>query len=85
MYIFVTKCFTTFKVSKSVAETVILSKINYSYFVYDQLPAYLKDCLKKYETGAWYVFEMYTSFSNNMSLNWLPVVEDVDFDNVKCE
>ena len=78
------KRFTPFKVRKALAEALILSRINYCNVVYGQLPAYLQNRLQRVQNcAAGYVLGRYASLSDNISLSWLPVVENIEFNTVR--
>ena len=78
------KRFTPFKVRKSLAEALILSRLNYCNVVYGQLPVYLQNRLQRVQNcAAGYVLGRYARLIDSLSLNWLPVVENIDFNIVK--
>ena len=78
------KRFTPFKVRKSLAEALILSKMNYGNVVYGQLPQYMINRLQRMQiSAAAYVFNRYVTMNEVLSLNWLPVMEYIHFCTVK--
>lgn len=76
--------FTPFKVRKTLAESLILSKISYCNVVLHQLPQYLLKRLQKIQNAtAAYVRKQYTKQHQVIDLNWLPVKETMLFNTVK--
>ena len=66
--------FTPMKVRKTLAEALILSKINYCNVVYGQLPKYLINRLQRVQnTTVGYVFGRYAKMLDIINLNWLPM------------
>ena len=66
--------FTPMKVRKTLAEALILSKINYCNVVYGQLPKYLINRLQRVQnTTVGYVFGRYAKMLDIINLNWLPI------------
>ena len=52
--------------------------------MYGQLPAYLQNRLQRVQNcAAGYVLGRYASLSDNISLSWLPVVENIEFNTVR--
>ena len=72
------------KVRKTLAEALILSKINYCSVVYGQLPRYLINRLQRVQnTTAGYVYGRYAKTLDVINLNWLPTEENVEMNTVK--
>ena len=72
------------KVRKTLAEALILSKINYCSVVYGQLPRYLINRLQRVQnTTAGYVYGRYAKTLDVINLNWLPIEEDIEMNTVK--
>ena len=79
------KRFTPFKVRKSLAESLVLSRLNYCNVVFGQLPKYLQNRLQRVENcAAGYVLGRYAKLIDVVHLNWLPIVESIDYNIVKC-
>ena len=74
------KLFTPYKVGKSLAETLIISKIRYWLLVYSQLPKYQIQRLQKTQNRvANYFLGPYVQKDDLIkTLNWLPITELVD-------
>ena len=78
------KRFTPLRVRKSLAEALVLSKLNYCNVVYGQLPQYMINRLQRLQIcAASYVYKRYATIDDVLSLNWLPVVEYIEFSTVK--
>ena len=78
------KRFTPFKVRKTLAEALILSKLNYCNVVYGQLPQYMLKRLQRIQTcAACYVFRRYANINDIFSLKWLPMIEFIEFSTMK--
>ena len=72
------------KVRKTLAEALILSKINYCNMVYVKLPKYLIDRLQRVQnTTASYVYGRYAKMLDVINLNWLPFEENIEINTVK--
>ena len=72
------------KVRKTLAEALILSKINYCNMVNDQLPKYLiKRFQRVQNTTAGYVYGRYAKTFDVISLNWLPIEKNIEMNTVK--
>ena len=72
------------KVRKTLAEALMLSKNNYCNVVYGQLSKYLINRLQRVQnTNAGYVYGRYAKMLNVISLNWLPIKENIEMDTVK--
>ena len=69
---------------KTLAEALILSKINYCNVVYGQLPKYLINRLQQLQnTTAGYVYGWYAKMLDVINLNWIPIEENIEMKNVK--
>ena len=78
------KRFTPLNVRKTLAEALVLSKINYCNIVYSQVPVYLINRLQRIQnTTAGYVLNKYANINDVISLNWLPINENIQFSTVK--
>ena len=76
--------FTPMKVRKTLAEALILSKINYCNVVYGQLPKYLINRLQRVQsTTAGYIYGCYAKMLDIINLNWLPIEENIEMNTVK--
>ena len=74
------KRFTPFSVRKTLAESLVLSKINYCNVVYGQLPDYLLNRLQRTQTtAAGYVLGKYANITDVINLHWLPIKENIEF------
>ena len=72
------------KVRKTLAEALILSKINYCNVVYGQLPKYLINRLQRVQnTTAGYVYGRYAKTLDVINLNWLPIEENIEMNTVR--
>ena len=72
------------KVRKTLAEALILSKINYCNMVNDQLPKYLiKRFQRVQNTTAGYVYGRYVKTFDVINLNWLPIEKNIEMNTVK--
>lgn len=72
------------KVRKSLAEALVLSKLNYYNVVYAQMPMYLINRLQRIQnTTAGYVFGPYATMHDVIILLWLPIKEDIEFSTTK--
>ena len=72
------------KVRKTLAEALILSKINYCNVVYGQLPKYLINRIQRVQNiTAGYVYGPYAKMLEVINLNWLPIEENIEINNVK--
>ena len=78
------KRFTPMRVRKTLAETLILSRLSYCNSVYSQVPRYLTNRLQRVQTcAAGYVLGRYAKIRNVVDLKWLPVEESISFSLVK--
>ena len=76
--------FTPYSVRKSLAEALVLSKINYSNVVFGQLPDYLLNRLQRIQNiAAGYVLNRYAKPEDVVNLHWLPIKENIDFNVCK--
>ena len=76
--------FTPFHVRKSIAEALILSKLNYGSAVFAQIPDYLMQRLQKVQNiTAAYVLSRYASIKDVVDLKWLPMKELFEWNTVK--
>ena len=80
------KRFTPYKVSKSLAETLIISEIRYCLVVYSQLPKYQIQWLQKTQNRvASYILGLYIKQDDLIkTLYWLPITELMDFSIANC-
>ena len=75
---------TPLNVRKTLAEALVLSKINYCNIVYSQVQVYLINRLQRIQnTTAGYVLNKYANINDVISLNWLPINENIQFSTVK--
>ena len=78
------KRLTPFHVRKSLAECLVLSKINYGIELYKNAPEYLKVRLQRLQKStAGYVLGKYAKQIDVVNLKWLPIHEQIDFSIVK--
>ena len=74
------KRFTLFKTRKCLAESLILSRLNYCNVVYGQLPNYLLKRLQRVQNcAAGYVLGRYATAIDIINLNWLPIIEGIEY------
>ena len=75
------KRFTPWKVRKMLAESLILSRINYCNTVYSQTPQYLKKKLQRVQTcAAGYVLRKFASREDVVNLGWMLIDQKVEMD-----
>ena len=75
------KCLTPFHVRKMLAESLILLRINYDIVLYINAPAYLMKRLQRLQNvAAGYVLMSFSNEKDVISLNWLPIIELIDFE-----
>ena len=75
------KRLTPFHVRKMLPESLILSIINYGIVLYKNAPAYLiKRFQRLQNVAAGYVLTRYSNEKDVISLNWLPIIELIDFE-----
>ena len=70
------KLLTPFDVRKTLAESIILSRINYGIVLYKSSPVYLIKRIQRLQNAA--VVHVLMHYSNEkyvISLNWLPIIE----------
>ena len=73
------KRLTNFSLRKQLAETLVLSQIDFGNIVYNNIPKYLMKRLQKVKNStAGYVLNRYASEKDVLSLNWLPIGERID-------
>ena len=78
------KRLTPFHVRKMFPESLILSRINYGIVLYKSAPAYLIKRIQRPENAAAsYVLMRYSNEKDVISLNWLPIIERIDFEILK--
>ena len=78
------KKYTPYKLRKTLAEALILSKIDYGSVVYQNIPKFLINRLQKVQTiSARYVLHRYPKECGGMKLGWLPIIERFEFDTTK--
>ena len=76
--------FTPMKVRKTLAEALILSKINYCNVVYGQLPKYLINRLQWVQNATvGYVYGRYAKTLDVINLNWLPIEKNIAMNTIK--
>ena len=72
------------KFRKTLAEALILSKINYWIQVYGQQRNYLINRLQQVQNIiAGYVYGRYANMLDAINLNWLPTEENIETNTVK--
>ena len=65
---------------KMLAESLILSRINYGIVLYKNAPAYfIKRIQRLQNNAAGSVLMRYSNEEDAISLNWLPIIELIDF------
>ena len=75
------KRFTPFNVRKTLAESLVLSKINYCNTVFSQTPQYMRKKLQRVQTSAaGYVLRKYAHREDVVNLGWLLVDQKVEMD-----
>ena len=66
---------------KILAQSLILSRINYSIVLYKNAPAYLIKRLERLQNAAvGYVHMLYSNEKDVISLHWLPIIELINFE-----
>ena len=74
------KRFTPYKLRKTLAEALILSKTDYGSVVYQNVPKFLIKRLQKVQTiSAGYVLNRYAKECDVIKLGWLSVIERFEF------
>ena len=72
------------KVRRTLAEALILLKMNYCNVVYGQLPKCLINRLQRVQNAtAGYVYGQYTKILGVINLNWLPIEKNIEMNTVK--
>ena len=78
------KRYNPYKLRKTLAEALILSKIDYGSVVYQNIPKFLINRLQKVQTiSAGYVLHRYPKECGGMKLGWLPIIERFEFNATK--
>ena len=73
-----------FHVRKHLAESLVLSKLNYACTVFHPLPVYLVKRLQRLQNAcAGFVTRKFVGLEDIIKLNWLPVKENVEFNILK--
>ena len=73
-----------FHVRKHLAESLVLSKLNYACTVFHPLPVYLVKRLQRLQNAcAGFVTRKFGGLEDIINLNWLPVKENVEFNILK--
>ena len=63
------------------AQSLKLSRINYGIILYKNAPACLIKCIQRLQNAAaGYVLMRYFDEKDAISLNWLPIIQLIDFD-----
>lgn len=71
------------KSRKSLAEALVLPKLNYCNVVYAQMPMYKINRLQRIQNATTgYVFGRYTTVHNFTNLHWLPTKEHIEFNAI---
>ena len=74
---------TSASLRKSLAESLVLSRLNCSNVVFGLLPKYLQNCLQRVQkSAAGYVIGRYAKLSDVINLNWLPIHESIEYNTV---
>ena len=72
--------FTPFRVRKTLAETLILSKLNYCNAIYADIPKYMMKRLQRIQIcTAGFVLRKFAKIEDVLNLNWLPMEEQISF------
>ena len=73
------KRFAPCNVRNILAESLILSRINYCIVVHSQIPKYLQNRLQRLQNcAAGYVLGKYANTLDAINLNWIPVAENTE-------
>ena len=73
-----------FHVRKHLAESLVLSKLNYACTVFHPLPVYLEERLQCLQNAcAGFVTRKFAGLKDIIKLNWLPLKENVEFNILK--
>lgn len=71
------------KSRKSLAEALVLPKLNYCNVVYAQMPMYMINRLQRIQNATTgYAFGRYTTVHNFINLHWLPTKEHIEFNAI---
>ena len=71
---------TTYQVRKSLAESLILSKIDYGNVMFKNIPLVQLSRLQRLQnSAAGYVMGRYAKVNDVISIKWLPIKERIDF------
>ena len=74
------KSFTPFTTRKCLTELLVLSRINYCNVVDGQMPNYLVKGLQRVQNcDAGYVLGRYANAADIVNLNWLPILESIQY------
>ena len=75
---------TPYKLRKTLAEALILSKIDCGGAVYQNVPKFLIKRLQKVQTiSSGYVLNLYAKECDVIKLGWLPIIERFEFNTTK--
>ena len=78
------KNFTTFKLRKQLAESLVLSKNNFDYFVYDPITKEETKKLQRVQLAAVsFVYNKYVNMEDIINQKWLPIEEQRTFSLLK--
>ena len=78
------KRYTPYKLRKTLAEALILSKFDYGNVAYQNVPKFLIKRLQKVQTiSAVYVLNLYAKECDVIKLGWLPIIERNEFNTTK--
>ena len=78
------KRFTPYHVRKNLAESLVLSRIDYGNVVFHNAPVYLQNRLQRViNASAGYVRRSYSNASDAIQLKWLPIIERSAFSYAK--
>ena len=78
------KRFTPYATRKTLAESLVLSKLNYCQAVYSDIPKYLLNRLQRVQTcTAGYVIQEYARYNDIIHLKWLPIEESMQYNLAK--
>ena len=74
------KRFTSFTTRKQLAESLLLSKLDYCNALFLNLPAYTKNQMQRVQNSiAGFVYNKYANINDVINLKWLPVSERIEF------
>ena len=78
------KRYLPYKIRKQLAETLVLSKLNYGNAIFKNAPSYLFSQLQKVQnSAASFVRKSYSRSQNVINLKWLPMKESSEFSMAK--